>query len=339
MSNKNVWEELLEGARYAPSPHNTQPWRLQSASDRAATLYYDPRRLIPDTDPTGQFTTIGFGIFLEYMRVIASHQDLTLTWKSLQDNIDRTATNPMPFFSLRLETGAVPDELNPRLIRKRQTSRLPYKSEPPVAEQCLEEITETARAFGHSFVWSQKPEIVQWLLLLNRDTLFYDMDDDVARTEVSHWIRYSQKEAVQRRDGLAASCMQMPGWLMRLFFQNHQLLNTPFIKRVVQWNYLRSMSGTTTVAWIAGPTANHEQWILAGQMLGRIWLLMTQANVYLHPFGSIITNPIAHERLGERIKCSEGENPLWLVMRLGHSGVPPESKRRSSDEIAYAPTL
>ena len=60
-----IWHTLLEDARWTPSPHNIQPWRVAVVSAREATLRYDPARLIPDTDPTGQFTTIGFGIFLE----------------------------------------------------------------------------------------------------------------------------------------------------------------------------------------------------------------------------------------------------------------------------------
>src|SRR5688572_27432584 len=47
----SVWKELLETARYAPSPHNVQPWRLRILSDETAELLIEKRRTLPK-DPT-----------------------------------------------------------------------------------------------------------------------------------------------------------------------------------------------------------------------------------------------------------------------------------------------
>lgn len=331
--NTTIWQELLECARWSPSPHNIQPWRLRVESSSQATLCYDPQRLIPDTDPTGAFTTIGFGIFLEYMRIVASHKGLTLAWQSIRTHIDRSSPNPEPFFTLTLTEGAQPDRFTPETILARRTSRLPYKGEVPVETELLSDLEKISSTSNATFNWSQDPEMVKWLLMLNRDTLFYDMDDTVSRTEVGHWIRFSEKQAAAKGDGLAARCMRMPGWLMRAFFKNHHIMNVPGIKQMVQWYYLRSMRGTSTIAWISGPFANHQDWLNSGQLLGRLWLAMTEKGVYLHPFGSIITNKKAHARLSEKITYDEGEKPLWLVVRLGHSSEPPASKRLTCEQI------
>lgn len=60
-----IWEEILEFARWTPSPHNIQSWLFRVESDEKLTVMYDPGRLLPDTDPTGRFCTVGFGILLE----------------------------------------------------------------------------------------------------------------------------------------------------------------------------------------------------------------------------------------------------------------------------------
>ena len=46
------WAELVDYARWSPSPHNVQPWKLRVLSDTEARLYYDPARLLRHTDPT-----------------------------------------------------------------------------------------------------------------------------------------------------------------------------------------------------------------------------------------------------------------------------------------------
>ncbi len=60
---------------------------------------------------------------------------------------------------------------------------------------------------------------------------------------------------------------------------------------------------------------------------------MTKHGVYLHPFGSIITNETAHQRLRQKFAVDEHENTLWLVMRLGYSELPPRSLRKDLEEI------
>jgi hypothetical protein len=336
-----LWTSLLEYARWTPSPHNIQSWRISCESAHQATLYYDPTRLIPDTDPHGQFATIGFGIFLEYLRIAASHAGYTLTWTPLCERVDPAVSAPTPFFALELQEGATPDTLPLQLIQSRQTSRLAYDNSRPITTSALEDLRIVAQEFGHDFTFSTKKAMVSWLLHLNADTLFYDMDEPLTRSEVRRWLRYSEREAEHRKDGLSARCMRMPGWLMRIFFEHHALLTVPLIRKIVWLYYRRSMQGTSTVAWMAGKMSNTADWIRAGQMLGRFWLVMAKENIYLHPFGSVITNPMAHGRLSEKIAYGESNQsekssaPLWMVMRLGYSDTPPQSKRLATADILY----
>ena len=45
------WREILDDARWAPSPHNTQPWLVRLLSPEAAELYAPRERLLPVEDP------------------------------------------------------------------------------------------------------------------------------------------------------------------------------------------------------------------------------------------------------------------------------------------------
>jgi hypothetical protein len=107
----------------------------------------------------------------------------------------------------------------------------------------------------------------------------------------------------------------------------------PVIKQIIQAYYFSSMKGTTTIAWLKGPFKTPHDWIQAGHMLCKLWLTMTKYNIYLHPFGSIITNHKAHQQLVEKINAHEGEKELWLIMRLGYSNEPPRSQRLEVNDI------
>ena len=75
------WVDLLEDARLAPSPHNTQPWLLRVVSADRAELRYDPARLLPVTNPTGRFMVCGLGIFVEALSIAAAACGFELGWE------------------------------------------------------------------------------------------------------------------------------------------------------------------------------------------------------------------------------------------------------------------
>ena len=319
------WRELLEDARWAPSPHNVQPWRLRCDADGGAALLCPPDRLLPDTDPAGLFTAVGIGCFIESLAVAAAAQDLSLT-------VRRTGANPgdvEPVALLALAPGGR-DRLERAFLHRRRTSRLPYDGR-PVDLGLLEELERIASGFGHRWTATDDRELVDWVVALNRETLFLDMADPVARGEVGRWLRFSAAEAARRGDGFSPAQLGFPGWLLRLFFRRHRLLALPGIRHASRALYGRTMRGTRTVAWLRGPFETVDNGLVAGRMLMRLWLTTTRSGVQIHPFGSVITNATANARLQERIGADDGT--LWLVMRLGHSVEPPRSHRQETREL------
>lgn len=327
-----IWLEILDYGRWAPSPHNVQSWRFKLEQDGSCTLLYDPTRLLPDTDPTGRFCTAGFGLLIEMLDIAAAARGLSVKVESLTNKLDASKTELTPFIRLTLVERTRAETLSRDLILNRRTSRLPY-DDVPVSRAVLDELASVAAAYDHRFEFSTDPKEVAWTVRLNADTMFFDMSDPVARNEVGGWIRFSRAEAMRRADGLAAYAMHFPGLLMRLFVHHNYLFRIPGIYQGVRWFYERSMRGTKTVAWLSGPYGTHDEWIATGRMLARLWLTMTKHGVYLHPFGSVITNAKAHARMAEHFNDGSRKHDLWLLLRLGHSDVPPSAQRLTLEQL------
>lgn len=326
------WKEILEFARWAPSPHNIQSWRFKIQSEDQVTVMYDPTRLLPDTDPTGRFCTVGFGILVELIAIAAAPMGFAVKVEYLGVPLDATKKGYQPFINLTLVPAEVHESLDRKLILERRTSRLPYSDE-PLDEAVLAELAAVCADFGHKLEFSQEPEEVAWVVRLNADTMFYDMSEPLARNEVGGWIRFSMAEAKRKADGLAAYAMHFPGLLMRLFVKQNWLFHLPGVYQLTRSIYIRSMRGTRTVAWLSGAFVTQEECDRAGRMMARLWLTMTKHGVYLHPFGSVITNGKAHGEMVEHFASSEREHDLWLLVRLGHSDVPPSAQRLTLDQL------
>lgn len=325
-----IWSELVEDARWSPSPHNVQGWLVRPVDEVRAELLAHPERLLPDTDVGGRFGTVGLGMLVESLAIAAAARGLTLevdlSGRRLADALES------PFASLSLTSARSDESLAVELVRARRTSRLPYDGR-PVDDSLLGELAHLAEAAGHRLRSSSDPPLVHDVLALNEDTLFFDMTDPAARNEVGGLLRFSDREARARRDGFSPAALGFPGWLLRLFFQSHRLLDAPVIRGAVRRLYRRTMRGTRTVAWLEGPFEETHDWFAAGRMLQRLWLTMTARGVVLHPFGSIVTNATANARATDLLELDPAGGTFWLVMRLGHSEQPPRSYRLETERL------
>ncbi|MDF1729311.1 MAG: twin-arginine translocation pathway signal protein, partial [Sulfitobacter sp.] len=55
----------------APNPHNLQPWMVGLEGEDGLTIWRDPAKGLPETDPYDRQIMIGFGCFIEQMVLAA----------------------------------------------------------------------------------------------------------------------------------------------------------------------------------------------------------------------------------------------------------------------------
>ena len=97
-----IWREILDDARWAPSPHNTQPWFVKVLSPEAAEVYAPRERLLPVEDPGGRFETAAQGIFLEALDVAAGKLGLAVEAEPLLPSLGADADDRSLVARLRL---------------------------------------------------------------------------------------------------------------------------------------------------------------------------------------------------------------------------------------------
>jgi hypothetical protein len=320
------WRELLEHARWAPSPHNGQQWLLQVASSESACLLCDPARLVPAIDPTGAFAMVGLGAFVETLAVVARAGGQEIEVLEVRPPPDPDASEPAKVAELRLCEGGR-DDLPVDLVHRRRTSRLPYDGR-PVEPRVVQRLERACARFGHRIEVTSDPELVDWLLGLDAKYLLRDLRLRPAREELAYWLRYSNRSAALTGDGFSPAAMDVPGWMLRVLVRAGPLFALPPIGALVRKLHDDSVRGTATVAWLAGPFETAEDWISAGRALCRTWLEITAEGIYLQPLGSIIDENILHERLNPRRQGS-----VWIVVRMGTGQQPARSHRLPADQL------
>jgi hypothetical protein len=336
VDDTNTWLELAEYARWAPSPHNTQPCRIKIVSGDRAELYFVPERGLPVGDPPGRFTQMTFGIVAEILRIAAHARGYELNVKFEGQPLYQSA-GPEKVAELELVPAGYPvPDLDPALILQRRTDRNPYNNQ-LVPDDVIDELKAEAARYGHTFEVATDPQSIRWVKELNRDVLFHDLEHPTYRIELQGWLRFSEKQASERRDGLSARAMVLPGWLLRAFFERHRLFTVPGIKQAARAIYVGTMRGISTVGWIQGDFITPGDWTRSGELMIRLWLILTKHGVAWQPYGSVITNDEARQSMVSKFGMAEGDDgaqTVWLLVRLGYSGkTPVRSERLPLEEV------
>jgi hypothetical protein len=138
---------LAQAARmggYAPSIHNTQPWRWR-VSGADLELYAVPDRQLAVTDPSGRMLTVSCGAALHHARVELAAAGWAVTVGRMPEEAD-------PDLLARLTVTGHTD-VTPAAVRALQTLRIRHTdrrpvSDTPVSAAALDAMRQAAEAEG-----------------------------------------------------------------------------------------------------------------------------------------------------------------------------------------------
>ena len=317
------WRSILELGRLAPTPHNTQWYRLHVVDGRTAHVCIDESIAIPSTDPHDQFRYVGLGVFTRHLELAARATGFELHTTFDDDG----AHGPVV---ARIVGRRPPDEALAVLLRTRRTSRFAYGDEPVSAAAI-----GAVQAIGNgrtTLAITTDPVIVQAVLELNNEILLDDLRDKGTSRELDSWIRYTERARRRHLDGFTPASLATPAWKIWLVFRLRSLLGVPVVRRWLTTQYL-AQNRAASVGWISGPLGSHHDQFRAGRILMDAWITLTEHGYYLQPYGSIITDDAARARLLQTIGIDEAPDELvWMIFRAGTSSPPPRSLRKPVEE-------
>ncbi len=358
----SVWQTLLETALHAPSPHNVQPWRVRILSDAndpfaiksplSADLLIEKRRTLPKEDHTGSFIILTMGLFIEALKILAANRSLRLDYALHQppsqftpELIATAGEELLPFARLTLErdelAGRMPvnrthDACAPEtqssyedsLFCTRRTSRISLLPK-AIPEEDSHALKDLARAWGQNYEQVTSPDLIEQILTHNIDALFFDLNAPDYHDEIVGWFRFTDRQSQRERDGLDYRCMNSSRVSFWLAARLPKLMLLPIARPILKKIYRRQLGIVPTIGMLAGPFWEPASAFETGRFLMHFWLELAKRNLYLHPYGNLVTNKPA----AEWCRSAIGVSDIWLIFKIGFSKVPPKSYRRSVKEV------
>ena len=349
----NVWKTLLETAIHAPSPHNVQPWRVRILSEDRADLLIEKRRTLPREDTTGSFIILTMGLFIEALTILAANRALKLDYELYQapsqftpEHLARADADLLPFAKLsltrkedadrmsadRTQAACAPQDAHApyddSLFFTRRTSRISLLPK-PVPDEDVQAFSGLAREWGQRYEQVSAPDLIERILEHNIDALFHDLNAPDYHDEIVEWFRFTDRASRRTRDGLDYRCMNSARSSFWLAARFPRLLQLPIARPVLKKVYRKQLGIVPTVGMLAGPFWEPADAFETGRFLMHFWLELARRNLYLHPYGNLVTNKPAAEWCREAIGLSD----IWLIFKIGFSAAPPKSYRRTVEEV------
>jgi hypothetical protein len=332
----SVWTTLLETAIHAPSPHNVQPWRLRITSDETADLLIERHRTLPKEDPTGSFIILTMGLFIETLTILAANRSLKLDYNLYQDvsqftpaHIEKADDELLPFARLSLARGEVSkSKYDDSLFLTRRTSRVPLLPQ-PVPREAVAALSKLASASGQTYAQVTDAGTIEQILKRDIEAVFEDLNSPAYHDEIVEWFRFTDRSARTTRDGLDYRCMNSSRVSFWLAARLPQLMKSPVARPLLKKIYRRQLGNVPTVGMLAGPFWQPESAFESGRFLMRFWLELAKRDLYIHPYGNLVTNKAAAEWCLQTLQVPD----IWLIFRIGFSKAPPPSYRRRVEEV------
>jgi nitroreductase len=302
-------------AGYAPSAHNTQPWRWTVLADRLELSAVRERQLSA-ADPDGRLLVMSCGAALQHAQAALA----AMGWDCTVDRLPNPARPDL----LAVLTPTAHHAPQPEAMRVVQLMEVRHTDRRPLSDQALDEaaltaISDAVRAEGLGLHVLTSDEVYDLAAAASRAGVL-EAADTAAAQELAYWIG--------RGDGLG-----MP---------DHVLPATAPQTRVPDRDFGRA--GTlpagpghdraATYAMVYGDSDEPAQWLRAGEALSAAWLTATGLGVALLPLTAAVE--VLATRVALRRLLSDYAWPL-LVLRLGvadaeHAG-PAHTPRLSPSQI------
>ncbi len=335
----SVWTSLLQNAIHSPSPHNVQPWRVRILSDNEADLLIDSQRTLPKEDPSGSFIILTMGIFIEALRLLAANQGWRLdhslhhepAWYA-QQMLKTQEHTFFPFARMSLSRDeSVLSAFDPALLLKRRTSRISLRPD-LVPDNTVQQFKELAHKWDQRYEQTSDPLLIERILEKGTEAVFADLNNRDYHDEIVEWFRFTDASAEATRDGLDYRCMNTSRssyWLTARF---PKLLQLPVARSLLARKYRNQVGLVPTIGMLAGDFWDSGSAFAAGGFLMQFWLETAKHDLYIHPFGNLVTNKAA----AAWVHQTTGIDRIWLIFKIGYSREPPKSYRRSVEEILVA---
>ena len=304
----------LSYAILAPNPHNLQPWLVALEGTLGASLWRDPSKALPMTDPADRQIVIGLGCFLEQARIAA-----TMTGHRLDADLWPEGPDG-PVAALRWSDGAEADPLAAHLMDRRSCKE-------PFGPDALRPVDAAAIA-RHATVYDNS-DMVAAIKAITWEAWLIEAHTPRTMRESAELMRFGRDEIEASPDGIDLGGPFLEG-LHQIGLLNERTVQDPGSQSFATAIsiYDETLHATPAYAAIVGADTPEGR-IEAGRRYLRANLAATGAGVSMHPVSQALQEfpEMAGPHKAIHDLLATGGGTVHMLARIGYGPDVPRTPR------------
>jgi nitroreductase len=313
---KKALVQAADAARFAPSIHNTQPWRWV-VRDGALELFGVTERQLTEQDPEGKMLLLSCGTALHHALVALDAEG----WRHEVSRPDSPENGPIAVIRPTGREAVRPEATRHfQMLQVRRTDRRTVTDE-VVPESTLTFLIKAAEEGGARLHVLNRDQVLQLAAAADLAQKAQDSDDRL-RAETASWV------GGERADGTGIPASALP----------EELPLTTVAERDFQTRgTLAAGEGHdrgATYAVLYGTGDDSVDWIRGGEALSRLWLAAAEQAVSLLPLSGPVEIPSTRVALRQMLG---GLGWPFIAVRLGSldpaRSAPPKTPRLPAGQV------
>jgi nitroreductase len=293
IDRRRALREAADAARYAPSIHNTQPWKWTVHPDRLE-LFAVPGRQLAVQDPDGHMLLLSCGAALHHARA-------ALAATGWEPRVERTAGEPLA--TIHAGGGGEPAPAAVAYleqVKARHTDRRTV-GDTPIAPEVLDALVAAAEGEGARLHLVGRDQVIDLAVIVERAQKT-ESSDERLQEEISEWVGGERSAGTGIPDANLPAGMPLTTVAERDFGRSGTL------------PVGEGHDTAATYAVLYGVGDDRVEWLRAGEALNAVWVAATAHGAGVLPLSSPIE--VGYTRLELRHLIGDLGAP-YLVLRLG----------------------
>ncbi|WP_397412118.1 Acg family FMN-binding oxidoreductase [Polaromonas sp.] len=324
----------------APNPHNLQPWVVDLREPQVITLYTDPERVLPHTDPFGRQLLIGHGAFLELLVIALAEQGLAAdvaVWPQGELGAKLKDWDRRPIARIALQPGAARDPLFAQVLN-RHTPKTDFDITRPVSADTLRALLAGAGHHGIQAGGTVDKTGLEPLRDLCWQSAQVELLTPRTVMESVRLTRVGPSEILKHRDGISINTPMIRAVdAVGLFDRKNPPAEGSEAYKTMMARFQGHSRTAMGFVWLAGGNSRRDQ-VNAGRAYVRLQLTATGLGLGVHPMSQALQEfpemaphyARAHQlMLNKPAPKTAADDTVQMFCRLGYTAAPaPATPRR-----------
>jgi nitroreductase len=323
---------FLSYALLAPNPHNLQPWLVKLEGEDALTLYHDPERRLPATDPFDRQITLGCGAFLELFAIAAAQEKFSVEITPFPEGASSTLDR-RPVAHVRLTAGLAQPDPSFGFVLARRTNRNTYDDR-EVAPDLRKQLEAAGGVHGAVARTTGEGDLAAKLRDLTWRAHQKEMLTPATCKENADWMRIGNSAVVQHRDGLSMDGQMMEFAKLAGMMTHASMADTTSEAfKIGMKQFEEKATSARAFAWLTAPEGKTSE-LAAGRAYMRLALKAQELGLAIHPWSqSLQEYPEMADLYREVHDLIGAGQRIQMLVRVGYAAPVVAAPRRGLDAL------